>query len=143
MRRKLLMGVAGVGAILIVAYLGLGLVAASFPRVTFDEQMERNRRAAAEATFACPNGSSAILRPWGKVGHARLCIANGVEQGPWAAWENSSHLRGYYERGKADGEWQWFDGGSLRRTIRYRDGVEIYDSLSDDASTGHGPGSRD
>jgi hypothetical protein len=143
MRGKVLLGVAGVGLILVVVYTGLRFVAASFPQVTFDEQMETNRRPAAGATFACPDGSSAILQPWGKVGHGRLCVANGVEQGPWAAWENSSHPRGHYERGKADGEWQSFDGGSLRRTIRYREGVEIYDSLSDDASTGHGPGSRD
>ncbi len=45
MRRKVLLGVAGVGVSLAVAYVGLSFVAASFPRVTFDEQMERNRRA--------------------------------------------------------------------------------------------------
>ena len=56
--------------------------------------MERNRRAAVEATFECPKKSSVVLKPWGKVGHARLCVANGVEHGAWAAWENTSQLRG-------------------------------------------------
>jgi hypothetical protein len=105
------------------------------PRPAFQEQIERNRRTAVEAVFECPKESSEVIRPWGKVGSMRFCVANGVEHGPWAGWENGSHLRGQYIHGKREGEWQWFDRGALTRTTRFTGGIETYDSLADAAST--------
>lgn len=72
----------------------------------------------------CPDGAMVEWHKWGKNGKAKSCK---MKHGKFTGWENGKKtIEGYYEYGKKQGEWKWFNQeGKIIKIIIYKDNKEI------------------
>ncbi|MEM6795679.1 MAG: hypothetical protein AAF725_17015 [Acidobacteriota bacterium] len=101
------------GSVLVLIYLASVLWT--------QRQASREIRATYEAMtaspFSCPAGAEIHIERWSKLGWSRSCLAEGVKDGPWQAWEGRRlSISGEYRKGRESGQWSYFDaeGGAPR-----------------------------
>lgn len=91
-----------------------------------NRDLARTREAISHVHLDCPVGAMENTQPWSKLGAMKFCELNGLQEGPWEAWEHGVlQIRGGYAAGEADGAWRYYDDqGRVIRAILYESGVE-------------------
>ena len=93
--------------------------------------LAHNHDAVSKISLACSEGAKQTIERWSLTGHSVACRRNGVEHGPWQAWENARlHIKGEFKEGAKHGTWLVYNkDGSVYRTVRYDSGKEISNVL--------------
>jgi hypothetical protein len=91
------------------------------------QAIKENLEVVAKVSLACGGEAKQTIERWSLTGHSIGCRRNGVEHGPWEAWDNGRlRARGEFKDGAKHGTWRAYNkDGSVFRTDRYDSGKEI------------------